>query len=455
MRTPFLAVLVILSLAGGVLRADAQTVAQIVSGKIVLDVERNGEAWYVNPTTSTRYYLRDGEAAYTALEAFGLGVTDADIAKIPIGLESRSTLSDRDNDDLPDAVEVSLGTDENDADSDNDGYSDAEEVQSGYNPLGSGKSSVDNGLVSRLEGRILLQVESHGEAWYVYPDESKRYYLGDGEAAYEAMRYLGLGISSANLQQVAIAGASSLPPDTTSAYQSYTLSTSAGSFAVRVAMLRRDAFTMVTDTAATADCDNCAAQSLEAYVQEHNAFAAIHGSYFCPPDYADCANKTYSFYPPAFNTALDVMMNDDTLIHHDRPMIARTSDGGLHYFHRGEDFGETLADYESSTGKTVTAAIGNWPSLVEGGASVVAGEPTEAAFSNKGTRGGIGWDDTYYYLVIASSATVSDLAAVFTALNVDYAMNLDGGGSSAMYYDGAYKIGPGRLLPNAILFKTN
>ena len=31
------------------------------------------------------------------------------------------------------------------------------------------------------------------------------------------------------------------------------------------------------------------------------------------------------------------------------------------------------------------------------------------------------------------------------------ALNLDGGGTSAMYIGGAYRVGPGRLLPNAIV----
>ena len=61
-------------------------------------------------------------------------------------------------------------------------------------------------------------------------------------------------------------------------------------------------------------------------------------------------------------------------------------------------------------------------------------------------------DEDYYYLVIASSASVQNLAAIFETLGAEYAMNLDGGGTAAMYYDGEYKVGPGRLLPNAILF---
>ena len=41
-----------------------------------------------------------------------------------------------------------------------------------------------------------MQVESHGEAWYVNPDNEKRYYLGRPADAFRIMRELGLGISN-------------------------------------------------------------------------------------------------------------------------------------------------------------------------------------------------------------------------------------------------------------------
>jgi len=37
------------------------------------------------------------------------------------------------------------------------------------------------------------------------------------------------------------------------------------------------------------------------------------------------------------------------------------------------------------------------------------------------------------------------------ALGARDALNLDDGGTSAMYHAGSYKVGPGRLLPNAIV----
>ena len=47
-------------------------------------------------------------------------------------------------------------------------------------------------ISSKLKGRILLQVESHGEAWYVRMKDLKRYYMKDGAAAYSIMRFFSL-----------------------------------------------------------------------------------------------------------------------------------------------------------------------------------------------------------------------------------------------------------------------
>lgn len=53
-------------------------------------------------------------------------------------------------------------------------------------------------LAVRLQGQILLQVQSHGEAWYVNPKDQKRYYMKDGASAYQMMRSFGQGISEAD-----------------------------------------------------------------------------------------------------------------------------------------------------------------------------------------------------------------------------------------------------------------
>lgn len=57
-------------------------------------------------------------------------------------------------------------------------------------------------LSSRLAGHILLQTEQRGQAWYVNPQTLLRYYLPDGAAAYDMMRYFGLGISENDYTKV-------------------------------------------------------------------------------------------------------------------------------------------------------------------------------------------------------------------------------------------------------------
>ena len=65
-------------------------------------------------------------------------------------------------------------------------------------------------LVTRLQGQILLQVQSHGEAWYVNPKDQKRYYMKDGAAAYQMMRSFGQGISEADYTKASSGNASIL-----------------------------------------------------------------------------------------------------------------------------------------------------------------------------------------------------------------------------------------------------
>ncbi len=130
-------------------------------GRILLQVEEHGEAWYVRTSDAKRYYLADGEAAYAVMRHFSLGITNADLAKIPA------------------AAQVA-------------------ELKNSSSVCGV------NTLASRLKGRILLQVQKNGEAWYVDPVTCRAVYLADGQAAYQIMRYLGLGITNSDLAKIQI-----------------------------------------------------------------------------------------------------------------------------------------------------------------------------------------------------------------------------------------------------------
>ncbi|MDD5015219.1 MAG: serine protease [Atribacterota bacterium] len=127
-----------------------ETLVNILKGYILLQTESAGEAWYVNPTDGKRYYMKDGATAYQMMRNFSLGITNANLAKIP---------------------------------------------QEG------GKNSYPS-LVNSLKGKILLQVEASGEAWYVNPKNGYRYYMKDGAAAYSLMRFYSLGITNNDLSKI-------------------------------------------------------------------------------------------------------------------------------------------------------------------------------------------------------------------------------------------------------------
>lgn len=184
--------------------AEAAPAITTLRGKILLQVEDSGKAWYVKTDTGKRVYIKDGQAAYDLMRASGVGIKNIDLQKIPIGLESRMSYADSDYDGLPDKIEQAIGTDANNPDSDGDSYKDGTEVINGYDPLGKDKLIFNTTLVNRLKGKIVLQVENHGEAWYINPANGKRYYMADGPSAYQVMKYLSLGISNKDLAKIDI-----------------------------------------------------------------------------------------------------------------------------------------------------------------------------------------------------------------------------------------------------------
>jgi hypothetical protein len=173
-----------------------------LKGRIILEVENHGEAYYVHPAVNAMYYLQNGEDAYRIMREQGIGITNADLAKIPVGLAEISG-SDSDADGLTDNLEKALGTDYQKADTDGDGFNDQVEVLSGHSPLTAGNEiNADENFAALHRGKIFLQVQARGEAWYVNPTDGKRYYLGNGTDAYNLMRNFGLGVSNSDFSSL-------------------------------------------------------------------------------------------------------------------------------------------------------------------------------------------------------------------------------------------------------------
>jgi len=112
-----------------------------LAGYIFLQVEKNGEAYYFHPVEYRRYYLGRPADAFQVMRKLSLGATHDFIANTTY---------------FPDHV----------------------------------------------VGRILLDVEKNGEAYYIYPKDHKKYYLGRPDDAFRIMRELGMGITDVNLDLI-------------------------------------------------------------------------------------------------------------------------------------------------------------------------------------------------------------------------------------------------------------
>ena len=180
----------------------AQAASSGVNGKILLKVEDSGKAYYVNPESEEMHYLGKPEDAFRVMREQGVGISNENLEKISIGL-SASTGTDTDKDGLSDLLEDAIGTDKTLKDSDGDGHDDLKELASGYSPKAKNvKAVIDTKFSEKQKGKIFLQVEGKGEAWYVNPADGKRYFLGRPADAFQAMRGLSLGISNTNFDKL-------------------------------------------------------------------------------------------------------------------------------------------------------------------------------------------------------------------------------------------------------------
>lgn len=123
-----------------------------LSGKILLQTESYGRAWYVNPTDGKRYYLKNGNEALPLLATLGQGISNNDIAKIPTR-------------------------------------------------PGQSKNAA---LVKRLSGRILIQVQDRGALWYLNPDDDIRYPLNTGAMVHELMRTKAIPVNNVTLRSIPV-----------------------------------------------------------------------------------------------------------------------------------------------------------------------------------------------------------------------------------------------------------
>lgn len=242
---------------------------------------------------------------------------------------------------------------------------------------------------------------------------------------------------AAKAAQLAAAAAPAQDPPPSGSYRRQSVSTGRGTFTVSLIAEETGSVKMITDTANDDTCtNNCPVLPLASYVSRNGGFAGINGSYFCPPDYPSCADKVNSFNTLVFSSRLKKYMNSDQNVYSTNAMVVQNADRSLRFMGQALEWGR-------DTG--IIGGLSNYPVLVSGGQA----RTTESG--NKGPRGFIGNSGGALYIGVVHAADFGDAAAVLATLGLDNAMNLDGGGSSALYYNGKYVLGPGRNLPNAII----
>jgi len=197
---------------------------------------------------------------------------------------------------------------------------------------------------------------------------------------------------------------------------------------------------IIVDTASDGTCANdCPVLPLATYVSRSGAYAGINGSYFCPATYPDCASKKNSFDLLLMNKN-KVYFNSDNNVYSNNPGVIF---GGSYI-----RFVSAVSQWGRETG--IDGMISNYPLLVSG-SNVAFGGDTDPKKGSKGNRSFVANKGNQVYIGVVHSATVAEAAIVLKTLGMENGLNLDNGGSTALW-SGGYKLGPGRDLPNVILF---
>jgi hypothetical protein len=120
---------------------NAKNMVKKLSGRILIEVQKNGEAWYIYPNDLKRYYLGRPADAFSIMRKLGLGVNHSYITKYKI-------------------------------------------------------------FPKTVSGKILIDTEDKGKAYYINPLDLKAYYLGRPADAFSVMRKLGLGITNIMIDKI-------------------------------------------------------------------------------------------------------------------------------------------------------------------------------------------------------------------------------------------------------------
>lgn len=247
-------------------------------------------------------------------------------------------------------------------------------------------------------------------------------------------------LAASQIKSVPVANVtqSNTPPSGGFSVQS--VATDNGNFTVYIVAADLNSTRVVVDTASDGDCsNNCPVLSLSDYVSRSGAYAGINGSYFCPAEYPSCAGKTNSF---------DLLVMNKNKFYFNSSNNVYSTNPAVIFSGNSARFVSQALQWGRDTG--ADAVLSNYPLLISGG-NISYTSGGDAKYAPKGTRTFVSAKGSTAYIGAVLNATMAESAIVLKALGMDNALNLDQGGSTALW-SGGYKLGPGRGIPNAILF---
>jgi hypothetical protein len=236
--------------------------------------------------------------------------------------------------------------------------------------------------------------------------------------------------------------------------QTLRVKTKAGTFQVSaVSFDRRGHWKFMTDASNNGQAcgKKCATKSLSSYVKNRRAVAGINGTYFGRNVFQYLVYNSFTKkvlnQGRAGKTPTAVFAVDTT----NRPYLYLGTAGILSY----DDFYNTFTFESKADGGSgkLRALLSHHPVLAYPG--MVSLDLTYMDVTIKPTarttRSAIGWNGKRFYLFVVKGASLNSASLVARAMGLDYALGLDGGGSSSLYANGRYIVGPGRAVPNAML----
>jgi len=247
-------------------------------------------------------------------------------------------------------------------------------------------------------------------------------------------------IASATVATFSTANLTSFNSAPDAGYRRQQVVTDIGNFVIDVIAGDLTSTKVIIDTASDGDCRNdCPVMSVSSYASRSGAYAAINGSYFCPASYPSCADKKNSFDTLLMNKN-KTYFNSDNNVYSSVPAVIFSANSAR-FVSKSQEWGR-------DTG--VDGVIANQPLLTLAGQLLFGGD-SDAKKTSRSNRSFVGATGSKVFIGVVYSASVAEAAKVLHTLGIQNSLNLDSGGSTALW-SGGYKAGPGRDIPNAILF---